>query len=101
MTETLVRDVTYACDVTLVWSKSAGLGAKVLDLAEKCWTWLKSAGLGWKALDLAGKFWTWPKVLDLGPNHLDLSQKRWTWPKRVDLPSPVKSSQAQAGLDQK
>ena len=57
--------------------------------------------MAWKALDLAGKCWTWPKVLDLGQNQLDLSQKRWTWPKRVDLPSPVKSSQVQAGLDRK
>ena len=52
-------------------------------------TWVESAGLGWK-------------VLDLGQKHLDLSQKRWTWPKRVNLlPSQVKSSQVQAGLDRK
>ena len=43
------RDVTWACDVTLAWSKSAGLGVlgwtwvKVLDLAEKCWTWMEHA----------------------------------------------------------
>ena len=83
---TLFCDATCACDVTLVWSRSAGLGAKVLDLAEKCWTWVKSAELGWKVLDLA------QKVLDLGQKHLDLGQKRWTWPKRVDLPSPLMSS---------
>ena len=29
------RDVTGVCDVTLVWSRSAGLGWEVLDLADE------------------------------------------------------------------
>ena len=68
------RDVTWACDVTLAWSKSAGLGAKVLDLAEKCWTWVESAGLGWKVLDLAQSAGLGPKPTGLEPEALDLAE---------------------------
>ena len=55
-------------------SKSAGLGAKVLGLAEKCWTWVESAGLGWKVLDLAQSAGLGPKPPGLEPEALDLAE---------------------------